>query len=167
MGIPSDFLLDCSLSKFCLLNLIPHQACIILLFFPPCYMEERSKYSLHCQTYRCRRAECLKTTMLLGVDQSLETSGPGADFSRARAPGRPREARAGSAWGGGGRRRNVLLLCAKYPPVPRLAARADRGHSLGTREQMEFGKTIHTLWMLPPPPPPPPATCVAAIVQAC
>lgn len=51
---------------------------------------------------------------------------------------------------------SVLLLCAKYPPVPRLAARADRGHSLGAREQMGLG-TRYTLWMLLPP-----ATCAAA-----
>lgn len=81
--------------------------------------------------------------------------GPGSQFlpgtwARAAA-GKPRWGRRG----GGGRRRGALLLCIKGPLLsPRLAALGDRGHSQGRGKQMEFGKTIYTLWTLPPPPPP-------------
>ena len=75
-GNPFWFSSQLSSCKFCLLNVL-HQACIFFLFFLPCHMEERNKYSLHCQTYRCIWAKCLKTAPLLGTHQSPLTDRSG------------------------------------------------------------------------------------------
>lgn len=63
----------------------------------------------------------------------------------------------------------MLLLCTKDPlKAPKLAAREERGHhpSRG-EEQMEFRKTIYTLWMLLPPPSNPSNLRGSDVAQAC
>lgn len=83
---------------------------------------------------------------------------PGTWKPRAASPSvrRPREAEVGAARARAREEEEeevALLLCIKGPLLsPRLAAPGDRGHGRGREKQMEFGKTIHTHWMLPPAP---------------
>lgn len=82
--------------------------------------------------------------------------GPGSQFLLTTRTPAAAGSQGGGGRGGGRRRRRALLLCIEDPlKFPGRAARVDRGHGQGKGKQMEFGKTIHTLWMLLSPPPAP------------